>query len=659
MRISLLLIFFCMFLFLPLVSSSVDSPRWEEINSDIEKRLLKGKKIVMLVKEVQGSKPSSAKEAMTRLSVLLRAGMENEARIALSELKGLCPEFENYAVMDIYKKASYLKAWGLVQDTLEFESFAEKFSDSLWIQDIYLGEFISHLSASGWTPEKIDAWFAAKPLGKNGYWLKQHFAFRVQQGTQKALFEEISASIKKNPEDNTSTAIVLLQALSRYGAPKSDYDLNWLPETVKPKLASEAMLLANSLEQMEKWELAAHFYRLAIKMPLTDDEVEHLYQDRQRMCLYDERRARFSVDSRESLAKCLLKMFRDDEAVRYFLEAAEIRKKSRTEMNDNFAGKIEEVTGQNKIGEQLKAEEKLSENNPNYWMRRVEYSRGSNDSVGEEEFLKKGLAITKPHAGGRGKGGYSDARSLFFSGYLNFLIENKRKEEALALIFKELKESPHTSNSSCLAVHFLTWRFNAELNPFDEYLWAWLAGRPHWGHDEKELLVAILKNAGTKDFEECLSRAQAMAPEKELRRRYILASAMSALKLDLRAKALLESVIKDASKEDQGLKEKTSLLLYEIFLKSGDWRNAEKFKGDLSFYHFVKLAVCAAKAGDKADAIRFWENAANIDPSNMNNLNELVNFGLRNELKDFYLRMGKELPGSLIPGMALRLLNAP
>jgi hypothetical protein len=313
------------------------------------------------------------------------------------------------------------------------------------------------------------------------------------------------------------------------------------------------------------------------------------------------------------------------------------------------------------IGEKLKAEEKLSANDPQYWMRRFEYSHGLKDSAGQEEALIRGLAVAKPIEGQKGKGGYCDDRSVLLAEYLNFLIEHGGKVKARTLALKEVKEAPPISGSSATAVWSLVTDFSGTIDPGDKDLWAWLAGRPVWYDDEEYLIKAMLKNADVKRFEEFLSKAEVLASGKELSRRYVLATVMTSFNLDQRAKPLFEYVIKNDDAPNGFLKQTAAFALYDMWLRNGEWRNAEKYilaGRNPSRAELVQFAICATKAGDKADAVRFWKMAANVEPANMTELKEFAALGLKKELREFYSSMKKELPSSLIPDMAFSLLGS-
>ena len=105
--------------------------------------------------------------------------------------------------------------------------------------------------------------------------------------------------------------------------------------------------------------------------------------------------------------------------------------------------------------------------------------------------------------------------------------------------------------------------------------------------------------------------------------------------------------------------------LFESYLDTADWKSAESvFPGTARRLTpkevpewYSKIAVLAAKAGDRADTMRIWSRVANLDLSATDALEQLVNAGLRDELIDFYHEVQKEIPSSDIPKRVLETLR--
>ena len=95
-----------------------------------------------------------------------------------------------------------------------------------------------------------------------------------------------------------------------------------------------------------------------------------------------------------------------------------------------------------------------------------------------------------------------------------------------------------------------------------------------------------------------------------------------------------------------------------------DWKRAEE-AWPLASRHVTQaehpewprqVAVAAAKAGAREDALRLWKIVTNIDPAHTAGLDDLVKAGLRDELVACYCDMQKRMPTSDAPRVALAAL---
>ena len=73
---------------------------------------------------------------------------------------------------------------------------------------------------------------------------------------------------------------------------------------------------------------------------------------------------------------------------------------------------------------------------------------------------------------------------------------------------------------------------------------------------------------------------------------------------------------------------------------------------------YSRIAVIAAKAGAKDDALRIWKAGANVNPAEMRGLEELAKAGLHDELADYYREMHLRMPTSDVPPKSMELLDA-
>jgi tetratricopeptide (TPR) repeat protein len=643
-------------------ADKAESPEWWQAEKEVTAALSKpGADIAVLAAAARTAKPATGREAMFNLSLLLRAGMNRDAQAAVKELKRTAPDLESHQVAGIYYLAcDRLIAWDVAQTVVE--EFAAN------VREISLGNrLLKHMQEAGRTVEQIDEWLAHKPPGRDNLWVKERLRFNVEHGRGDDLAREMCDQVRKTPDD-AQRAIALLDALL-YARPwkpgKSPPELAWMSETVKPKLATEAAELARRLKDFDQPAVAVTFYSRAVETPLTDKEIESLGRMSAMWRPPETMRAAFDAHVREGLAACLLKLGRNAEAQKRMVEAADIRKKYALGTNALFAGQVQAASGQRVIEGRIQEQEKPSGNNPAYWRERAAYYRGRNDAAQEEQSLKKGLSLSKPlpapEGGFRRQG---DMRASLVSDYAYFLARQKRADDAVAFLRSEIAEAPADAESAVAAARCLAFDFERHMRADDEVLWKWLTARPKWEHVEERVLERMLEKAKADELDKHFSRAEQLVADKDPSRAFSLGWVMNRMHHAQRSIPLLEQAIRRAENKEFG--QRAVFTLFESCLDLNDWKRAETLFPEASMRltpdeqpeWYSRIAVAAAKAGAKADALRIWKAGAALNPAKMRGLDELAKAGLREELADFYRQMRKRMPTSDVPPNALRTLEA-
>lgn len=641
-------------------------PDWWEAQRELVAILLEqGKEFRNVLKEVTAGKPETGREAMFKLLILMRAGMNKEAIAAIGELKELCPDLANYHVEGIYHEAcDYLAAWDVAQSVVE--TFAANASD-ITLENRLLKYFLD----TGWSVEKVDEWLAARPAGKDNYWVKQRLRFSKAHGRADGLVKELTEAVREKPQD-TKGAIEFLDCLNFASIV---VDTSWLAKTLKVELATDADYLASRIqtmagrsedksEQLPNWETAVAFYGKAVEMPLTEGETRRLGMMCAAILPGEKLKAMFAVRVREEMAKCLLHLDKAEESQKWMVEAQDLRKKHGLGENAVFAGQVQAASGFGMIEKRIKDQEEKSKDDPEYWLERARYYQGRAEIEQEEEALKKGLALTQPRTEPDEQSRKrEDTRRWLLRGYAMFLKRHDRVDEAVDLLRKEIKEMPPGSLPVVHSVILLRSEFAMRIKADDEVLWKWLEQRPRWEYAEQRLLWSMLGNAKRENLNKHFRRAEKLAREKDPSRSHALGEIMNRMGFARRSVALLEYAVKKA---DKALREEAESVLFASYLDVGDWKRAEKtfpnIFGRLSprgvSEMYSRIAVVAAKARAKSNAIRIWKAAVNVNPSEMEHLEELAGAGLRDKLVSHYRQMARDMPTSAIPPRALELLGA-
>ena len=264
--------------------------------------------------------------------------------------------------------------------------------------------------------------------------------------------------------------------------------------------------------------------------------------------------------------------------------------------------------------------------------------------------------------------------------YASFLDRQNRSEDAVELLLKELTEAPANSESAIQAAYLLAHNFKNLISVDDEVLWTWLENRTKWEFHEEGLLYQMLDNVSPaertleweiheNDISEILdknfSRAEKLAFvfDNDPTRACTLGGIENRLGFPKHSIALLKYAHENA--KDKDLKEKSALYLFESYLDTINWKSAEEIFPELanrlSYKElpewYSRVAIAAAKSEAKEDAIRIWSNVANLYPAMFELMNGLVKYGLKEDLKDFYLKMQQKMPSSEVPSKALSMLE--
>jgi hypothetical protein len=177
----------------------------------------------------------------------------------------------------------------------------------------------------------------------------------------------------------------------------------------------------------------------------------------------------------------------------------------------------------------------------------------------------------------------------------------------------------------------------------------------------------MLESAPRADIDTYYKRAEKCANGNDPSRARTLGWIMNRMEFPERSIPLLGYAAREARRREHAyreLKERALFTLFESHLDTGDWKRAEQVfpearkrltPREVSDW-YSRIAVAAA-ATDKGEAMRIWKAVANIDPSELAHLDDLVRAGLGGELVSFYREMAKKMPSSEIPPKALKMIE--
>src|SRR4030095_12491352 len=353
------------------------------------------------------------------------------------------------------------------------------------------------------------------------------------------------------------------------------------------------------------------------------------------------------------------------EAQRLLEEAVALRRERHLGGNMQFAGRTQAATGARVIESAILEEQKKSENDPKYWLERAAYYNGRNEAAAAEEAYTKALAMTapKPRPEHPGKG-FQDLRSTVISNLDRFLMQHQREDEAVALLLKELKDAPPESVSAERAANLIAFEHRERIAPGEDTYWRLLSHRPKWDHTEERLLWELLQRVDSPRLDAYLTRAEKLSDGAHPSRNKVLGWVMNRMKFAARSIPPLQDAVARLADKEQ--RDSAQFTLFESYLDTGDWQHAEALFPETSRRltgHEIpswqgRIAVAAARAGAKTDALRIWKSAANVNPCFIGSLDDLASADLAAELRAFYVEFSKRLPSSVVPASALKILSA-
>jgi tetratricopeptide (TPR) repeat protein len=640
-------------------------PDWEKAGGDVFRVVsAPDADIRETAAEAAKSTPVDGQAALYKLRLLLRAGMDAEAVTAVRQLRTICPSWEGVwttrpdglVVSSIYYAASNSEAWDVANTTVE--AFAEVMFD-----DVVVSQLVDHFLKSGWSVEQVDAWLAARPKGRENFWIVQRLRFNLEHGRGEALMQELAVPVRAYLDDPQVTRAYLdILCRVKRRLPDQKFDLTWLGQAAKAQSAPEASDIADRIGELRDLETALLFYRRAIDLPLTAQDIGRLKRRYQVAVSDEQTQANFEVEIRENMTRWLLQLGRNDEAQKWMEEASTLRQKHNLGYGSILAGAAQAASGRRTIENKIMSDESVSKSDPEYWLDRARYYQGRKEWDQEETAFKKGLLVATSHEDRPELLGVRDLRRELLLGYLYFLEDRKRAEEVFPLLRKELEQAPPNSVSCQLAAYKITeFREKARLGE-EPVLWTWLAKRSEFKDTERGLLYCMLISARPEDIDRYSARVEQLPLGRKPVVRLVLGRWMAEMNQLNRALTLFEEAVAGAT--DEEMKTEAATALSHVYARLDDWRNAERttpiaaYKGEVGSLckWYADLAGIAAKAGDKEDALRLWKRAANISPSYIKGLDKLVAAGLKEQLVEFYTQVQAKMPTSKYPPRVLKML---
>ena len=259
---------------------------------------------------------------------------------------------------------------------------------------------------------------------------------------------------------------------------------------------------------------------------------------------------------------------------------------------------------------------------------------------------------------------------MIVSSYAQFLRRHESDQAAIKFIWSDFDAASASASASSLEyrtklVRDLEQTYETDqtgyLSPVDERLWLLLKQANTWGYTEERILWRMARNAKPEQRRQLWKRAEELAlgnSSGELTLGWILNRCQE-------AKRSILLLLAASKSNDKNLKQRAQFTLFESYLDIFDWRRAEEIWPAVSVQltseekpdWLSRIAIAAARAGDKENSLRLWQLKDAVDLSAIGNLDEMVKYGMKDKLINYYRELKKSKPMSTVPDAALRKLG--
>jgi tetratricopeptide (TPR) repeat protein len=614
---------------------------WWSIDKEVAEELLT-RDAGAWARELNREPATTAGELMRHFSLFNRAGHLRQAERVIDAMSDAKIENSQFSAM-----ADFLidrKDWPTAR------YFLERLPQSTpgWGY-VLIKEWASTADA-----KQIDAWLVERGKANPHYWLPERLRFRHDRGTAGELIEELASEVRRRPRD-VEVALKFLEATAIIG--HSERDIAWLGDVCRPPSAYASYRLGKALRAAPR--AAIKLLEHSLEMPFTEQDAATLRAEmaRRPSALARpapqpplEKQVRYST--KRELLTALHAVGESARAQKLLEELAALEANGLPPGGlDAMAGQIQAASGARVVQQRFQNAEAENEESAEYWQRRARYYTGRKEHDEAIAAYEKALQLALPdddQNAARARGAVP--RSSVLSNYVSFLEHSDREASAARLLERELRDAPPGGIYAQRIVSNVAG--GGRSKPFridQERLWAYLAARPEWDHQEERLLWRLVEQP-TDQPQKRWERAEGLARDAHPSRSQVLGWVMTRSDATDRAIAWLKSALQRLEKPEE--RQRAAFNLFDAYLDVGDWRSAEEIwptarerltPKELPDW-LGRIAVAAARAGEQSEALRLWKQRTNLDRAATVHLDEMLGAGLREPLLAFYRSLAEQDP---------------
>lgn len=583
---------------------------------------------------------------ITALEVFVRAGQPDRISTVIEKLAPV----KSHSPPPMYWVNRVLKRKYYKQARTWFDTFEGSEAD----YDL-MHPFILNWEATGHRQD-LETWLRTK-ADKHTYrqfWPPYYYRYLARNGKLPAHLTILEQKIRKDP--TKFPAISQYFQLRTYLRPRPE--IGWLYEIARPEHASDAYSLARSAPSTHH-KSAIRLYDLSLSTPVT----EYDHQAIQYFC---------SMTIEPEHVEDLLRRWAKAGLARVCFEAKDLDRAQKlveelTGKKDGtlgdligleFAGRVQAASGKRVVENRIKKAEEENKDSVRYWLGRASYYTGRKEHEQAEDALEKALALPP-----------DQHRHEVMRDYAAYLLNQGNHAEAESLFRTELKRVGVKGRGANFCIHQLM-KLNGKSGvkfPWnDPILWEWFEFHKASGSGRVQGNLEWAAKHARGEWANFKRRAMALAdPNSPPPLRYAMGMILHQRDASGEGLAMMEVAFDQWPDGGYPSRQHVGGKLRSIYLQQGFWRKAEKlFQADYDrlasparIWWLRQLAVSAAKAGDKDEAMRFWTRRARQDLTDHDGLSELASLGMKDRLTAYYKALARRAPKNAAITAALKQLE--
>ena len=627
--------------------------------------LLLEKDINDVTKQLDSESPATVNSLLRRVVIYSRAGRTASVRKTLEQLSGH-PDWQCPIDSDVTR---------LIRNAGGDLDARRLYYDRLCPNDINGAEEFIRLWAKDGDLKELDIWLAERS-NRNDEWLMYRVGLRAKSGTAGEVLDALAAEIRANPSDG----VRLDRYLRANNYAGNVQDVKWVADTFIARTASDYFQVAQRVRHYSP-PAGAKLLEKSLELPFTDADAK-LVEDviTRSLSVGPSFKVNYEKQLRYWTKRSLAETYQtmnQSLAAQPLVEELVSMKGDDILLEDihQLAGAVQSSSGQRVVETKILGDEVARRSTSKYWLERAAYYHGRDEFGLERDSYRKALVAlpAKPEDINELNQRYHVVRIFAF-----FLAaghnEKEDKPELEKLLTRELSSVPPETE---YAFQIATLIPHSELN-LDALRIALLTKRPlfverlldarrEWHVAESSLIQeSVYGEEVPSDLKEKIwSVLEPLARAPGSSRAYYLADAMQNSQEWQRAIPLWHGFIKHASPTSwEHYRTDGISKLFTAYCRTKQWQAAEKIllTEQKAFWRVLpsalaEVAFVAAQQNAIGDAMRLWRKSTNLDRRNLENLAQLAQTKARPQLVEMYSNMKKEDSQSIIPDLALKLLQ--